>query len=347
MRFTTALALLASSVLAVPSQTVKDMNKRDVIVKRADMSETCSVGYCTQNGGTTGGSGGSTTTVSSFAAFTEAAASDDAKIIYIEGTITAAARVDIASDKTIVGAFGSLLDGIGLRIQGVSNVILRNVRITKVLADYGDAVHIQDATNIWVDHCDLSSDMDNGKDYYDGLLDITHAGDYISVTNTFFHDHYKASLIGHSDNNGDEDTGHLRVTYANNYWYNINSRGPSIRFGTLHVAEQSPDYVCMRVRECSFNSYYLACSGAINTRMGAQALVQSTVFDECGGTVIESSSSDDDGYAVVIDCDLGDSENEAPAGSLTAGSMPYSYSLLGSGSTEAAVYGTAGQTLTF
>lgn len=52
---------------------------------------------------------------------------------------------------------------------------------------------------------------------------------------TYFHDHWKTSLVGHSDSNGDEDTGHLRITYANNYWENCGSRGPSLRFGTGHV----------------------------------------------------------------------------------------------------------------
>lgn len=46
---------------------------------------------------------------------------------------------------------------------------------------------------------------------------------------------YKASLVGHSDSNSAEDTGHLHVTYANNYWSNINSRAPSFRFGTGHI----------------------------------------------------------------------------------------------------------------
>lgn len=52
---------------------------------------------------------------------------------------------------------------------------------------------------------------------------------------TYLHDHAKTSLVGHSDSNGDEDTGHLRITYANNYWLNLGSRGPSLRFGTGHV----------------------------------------------------------------------------------------------------------------
>lgn len=51
--------------------------------------------------------------------------------------------------------------------------------------------------------------------YYDGLCDVTHASDYVTISNTYFHDHYKVSLVGHSDSNADEDTGHLTVTYAN------------------------------------------------------------------------------------------------------------------------------------
>lgn len=114
---------------------------------------------------------------------------------------------------------GLELTGFGLLIKK-KNVIVRNLSISKVLADNGDAIGLQTgaATNIWIDHVDLSSDMDHDKDYYDGLLDITHAADYVTVSNTKFHDHFKTSLVGHSDNNAAEDTGHLRVTYANNYW---------------------------------------------------------------------------------------------------------------------------------
>ena len=45
----------------------------------------------------------------------------------------------------------------------------------------------------------------------------------------------KGSLVGHSDKNGAKDKGTLRVTYANNHWYNIRSRGPLLRFGTAHI----------------------------------------------------------------------------------------------------------------
>jgi pectate lyase len=53
-----------------------------------------------------------------------------------------------------------------------------------------DLVTLDRATYVWVDHCDLSSaGIVGDKDYYDGLLDITHGSDLITVSWTKFHDH--------------------------------------------------------------------------------------------------------------------------------------------------------------
>lgn len=83
-------------------------------------------------------------------------------------------------------------------------------------------------------------------------------------------------------------------------------------------------------------------STGINTRMGAELLVESCVFSGVE-KAIESADSDTVGYATVNDVDLGDGANSADAGSLT--SVPYEYSLLGSDSVVASVTSTAGQTL--
>ncbi|MAD85549.1 MAG: hypothetical protein CL912_21525 [Deltaproteobacteria bacterium] len=115
-------------------------------------------------------------------------------------------------------------------------------------------------------------------------------------------------------------------TNNRSYWSNINSRTPSIRFGTGHV----------------YNSYFLNVADGINTRDGAQVLVQSNVW---AGTLSKPLYSTDDGYAVASDNDFGGKSNAALAGTLT--SVPYSYSLLGSGSVKAAVVGSAGATLSF
>lgn len=321
------LALL-SSVLAAGASALPAFN----LVKTRNASATgsvtdaCDIGYCTQNGGTTGGASGDQITVTTLEELTTAAAADGAAIIIVDGQLTGSETVKVASDKTIIGATGSSLTGIGLRVKDVSNVIIRNMKISKVLADTGDAIAVQAASNVWIDHCDLSSDMDHGKDYYDGLCDLTHAADYVTVSNTYFHDHYKASLVGHSDSNADEDTGHLIITYANNYWSNLGSRGPSFRFGTGHI----------------FNSYLENMDTGINTRMGAEVLVESCAFSGVE-KAIESADSDTVGYATVNDVDLGDGTNTADAGSLS--SVPYDYTLLGSESVKSSVTSKAGQTL--
>ncbi|KAI5918171.1 pectate lyase [Camillea tinctor] len=330
MKFTAAVALLATTVFAAPTPTEDGPLDARTVQKRASITDAADIGYASQNGGTTGGAGGATTTVSDLASFTAAATSDEKMVIAVSGAITGDTKVRVASDKTIIGLAGSSIKGVGLTIKGVSNVILRNLKISEVLAAQGDAITIQDATNVWADHLDLSSNLDHDKDFYDGLLDVTHAAEWVTISNCYFHDHWKASLVGHSDNNADEDTGHLHVTYANNHWFNINSRAPSFRFGTGHI----------------FNSYYeQILDSGINTRMGAQLLIESTVFANSGTKAILSQDSDETGYAVVKDVDLGGSTNSAPEGTLT--SVPYEYTLLGSANVKAAVAGVVGQTLTF
>lgn len=86
----------------------------------------------------------------------------------------------------------------------------------------------------------------------------------------------------------------------------------------------------------------------LNSRMSAQALIQSSVFENVGKKAIFSESSAETGYAVAIDVVLGgESENTCPEGTLTAGSFPYEYELLGSGNVKGTVPGEAGQKLTF
>lgn len=90
---------------------------------------------------------------------------------------------------------------------------------------------------------------------YDGLLDITHGATGVTVTNSKLYNHWKASLVGHSDSNGSEDTA-ITVTYAANWWQNLNSRTPSFRFGHGHL----------------YNNVFDSNSDGINTRDGLCAL---------------------------------------------------------------------------
>ncbi|TFK33682.1 pectate lyase B [Crucibulum laeve] len=312
------ISLLAFTAIQVVTSSPLEAN----IFKRASPSDVATVGYATLNGGTTGGSGGTTTTVTTLAALTSAVTGTAKKIVIISGTITGNVVVKVGSNTSVIGKSGSALVGVGLRVLNEKNVIIRNVKISKVLAEAGDAIGIQASSQVWVDHADLSSDRDHDKDFYDGLLDITHGCTGVTVTNSKIYTHWKASLVGHSDSNGAEDTP-ITVTYANNYWFNLNSRTPSFRFGHGHI----------------FNNVFDNNNDGINTRDGAQLLVENNVWT---GTT-KPVYSTDGGFAVVRGNDFGGAANTAPAGTFTQ--APYSYSLTAVASVRSSVVASAGQTL--
>lgn len=140
------------------------------------------IGYASQNGGTTGGAGGSSITVKSYDELVKAVKDDTAAIIYIEGSIEGSKKIRVGSNKSILGKnASSKLVGAGFLIKEAKNVIIQNLGFSKVYQDGGDAIAVQKSENVWIDHCDLSSDLSHGKDYYDGLADFSHAADYITV----------------------------------------------------------------------------------------------------------------------------------------------------------------------
>lgn len=300
-----------------------------VVSQQAQAAAPAPHGYATVNGSTTGGGSGPTVTVTTLAALKTAAASSTAQTVLVNGNFTSSgAEVTVASNKTIRGVgSGSGLTGIGLKLKGVSNVIIQNLKISKVLASSGngDAIHIEKSHHLFIDHNDLSSDTSHGTDYYDGLLDITHAADYITVSYNYLHDHVKGSLIGHSDDNASEDTGKFHVTYTHNYFKNIDQRAPSIRFGTLHA----------------YNNYFVNGSTGIHTRMNAQALVQNNVWSGVKTPIETTKDSDIDGYVNQSGNDFGGGTNLITrTGSMT--SVPYSFNLGSASSTAAFVVANAG-----
>ncbi|RUS34374.1 pectin lyase fold/virulence factor [Jimgerdemannia flammicorona] len=240
-------------------------------------------GYATLHGGTKGGRGGSTVTVKTLAALKKAVAGKTARIVKVLGIINLRnTAILVGSYKSIlgVGSKSGFING-GLYIKGQKNVIVRNLKFSYSLAPI-DAIGVDTSTNIWIDHNEFLSDMSHGKDYYDGLVDITHACDYVTVSWNRFHDHYKVSLVGHSDTNAIQDTGHLHVTYHHNYFYNVGSRLPSIRFGSGHV----------------YNNLFENADTACHSRMGAKMLVESNVFSGVKTAIQTNMGSEKDGYAV-------------------------------------------------
>ncbi|KAI1173595.1 pectin lyase fold/virulence factor [Nemania sp. FL0916] len=256
-------------------------------------------------GATGGGSGG--TTVTSCSALSSAAKSGGA--ITVSGVLDGCGIIDLVSGTTVTGSGSrSGLTNGGFRIKEASNVVLRNLYFHNP-PEGKDLVEIQYSSQIWIDHNDFSSEGITGdKDYYDGLLDITHGSDMITVSWNKFHDHWKGSLVGHSDSNESEDRGKLHVTYHHNHFSNINSRLPSFRFGTGHVFSS-----------CFENNP----TSGINSRMGAQMLVEENYFSSTKLAIVTDLDSEEDGYAVNKNNIFVDSTTEiTQTGSF---SPPYSY----------------------
>jgi pectate lyase len=217
--------------------------------------------------GTTGGAVGPTVTVSDDANFVKYATSTTPGpyIVQVQGTITLTARVDISPNKTIIGiGTDPTITNYNLRVRGQNtsgdllgyNVIIRNLIIKDVPTGHGDkdGITIQDkAHHVWVDHCTISN-------CNDGALDISHACDYITVSWNHFYNQNKTCLLGHSPDNGSQDTGHFKVTYHHNFFDGTIQRNPRVRFSFLcHV----------------YNNYYYA-----NTDYGIASTCDANVLAE-------------------------------------------------------------------
>jgi pectate lyase len=256
----------------------------------AAAAESSPIGF---GAGTTGGAGGTTVTVTSYAQLVAEAKSADPRIIKISGMIQGADEtIYVTSNKTIVGVGGGsgVVNG-GFFVKQATNVIIRNLRISFAPAPV-DLIQIQKSQRVWIDHNELFNDVSHGKDYYDGLLDVNHGSDFITVSWNRLHDHYKGSLVGHSDNNAAEDTGHLKVTYSHNWFEGVQARLPRVRFGTVHT----------------YNNFFgNAVTSGIHCLMGAQCLVQNNVFRNVELPIWTTEDSPVDGYAVQNGNDFGGS----------------------------------------
>lgn len=249
---------------------------------------------------TTGGAGGETVTVSSTDAFLSAVQSSEPLIVEVDGSIALSGMNRVASNKTIVGVgtTGQLTGG-GLNIRQVDNVIVQNLTIS---GSSDDNINIDESTNVWIDHNDLSGASD-------GSLDIKHAADFVTVSWNHFHDQDKNSLVGHSDDNGAEDIGHLRVTYHHNWFDGTNQRNPRVRFGNpVHV----------------FNNYYndIGSYGVAST-MDAGVLVESNYFENVEDPFHLGEGSSGPGSLVALDNELVNSGSGEAGGSVA--DIPYPY----------------------
>lgn len=169
------------------------------------------------------------------------ASQPEALTIGVVGTLDVG-RIELTSNKTLIGiGSGATLLG-GIAISGTADVFIENVIVANLnvvaatsLVD-GDGIQLQYAHHVWIEHCAL-------RDAPDGLLDIVHGSDFVTVSNTLFFytaaapdpAHRFAALVGQDITNGAEDRGHLNVTWHHNFWAEGVAQALVGRFGNIHV----------------------------------------------------------------------------------------------------------------
>ncbi|MFI8878816.1 polysaccharide lyase family 1 protein [Streptomyces sp. NPDC055243] len=172
----------------------------------------------------------------------------------------AAIKAYVPADTTLVGVGRNAgIVGGSLQIQGVDNVVVRDLTLESPLdcfpqwdptdgatgawnSEY-DSMVVHSSTHVWVDHNtftdgehpDSSLPTYYGEIYqqHDGELDVVRGADLVTASWNVFADHDKTLMIGNSDSAGATDRGKLRVTLHHNVFRDIVERAPRVRFGQV------------------------------------------------------------------------------------------------------------------
>lgn len=211
------------------------------------------LGFAAMNGGTTGGAGAEVVRVTNYDEFVAAVTKKEKDLTprYVEVTgkieYPGGGSVQVGSNTTIVGVGNTaFISQVELYIKNASNVIIQNIRFSAIGSTKGGSADmISIATtgsaycrNIWIDHCEFYNEKpirnpsSSLKDKYDGMVDVKGQSEYITISWCYFHDHYKGCLFGYSEG---KDRFDRKVTFHHNVFERINSRLPSLRYGTAHI----------------------------------------------------------------------------------------------------------------
>lgn len=207
------------------------------------------IGWATRSGRTgnavsvTGGGSVAPIVVENFADLAKYAADAQPRVIHVDGKLgsgwsgSSGDRLEIKSNKTIIGLRAGTELKAAIHINGASNVILRNIVIhgpgSNENQDWDNLSIEGSSKNIWVDHCEF-------WDGQDGNADVVKGADTVTFTWNIFgytlpgHSHNLSNLIASSDNEPASE-GKLDITFMFNWWKAAAQRQPRCRYGEIHV----------------------------------------------------------------------------------------------------------------
>ncbi|MDQ0846074.1 pectinesterase family protein [Streptomyces sp. V1I6] len=256
--------------------------------------------------GTYGGRDGRTVTVRTQADLERYATAAEPYVIVVAGTIAMNPKgkeIKVASDKTIVGAgtSGHIVGGGFFLGQGVHNVIIRNLTIRD--SYHGtwndkehdwDAVQMDGAHHVWIDHNDL-------RHMADGLIDSRKDTTYVTVSWNKLTDNNKTFGIGWTENVTAD------LTIHHNWFHETEQRNPStdnVAHAHLYnnylqdvpgtdITTAYGNYARGRTRMVLENSYFQGLRNPVTKDSTAAVVQRGNVFsgtsgrNESGGTAFD------------------------------------------------------------
>ena len=308
------------------------------------------IGWATRSGRSstafevTGGGNATPITVTTLADLQKYAKDSSPRVIYIDGTLgsgwngKSGDRVDITgSNKTIIGLRpGTELKAV-VYIKKASNIILRNIVIKGPGSNADQAwdnFNIENAQNIWVDHCEFWDGQDGNADVVKGADNVTFTWCKFGYTRKS--NHNLSNLIASSDDEP-ASVGKLNITFMFNWWVAANQRKPRCRYGNVHVINNL----------YTGNSSITAGTAVLGVSAGVQCHVRTekNVFIDENDPIYNGNNTDGSGGNEVIDNIFTNCSGNTK-GQGTSFTPPYDYSFaLPANQVEAAVKANAGATL--
>jgi len=239
-------------------------------------------------------------------------------------------KINIPSNTTLIGdQSGARVIGANFMLQGVENVIIRNIQFENASdcfpqwdptdlnpfngalggwnSLYDNMSILGDSKHVWIDHNAFSdvgkldsqqpSYFDRVYEQHDGELDITKGADLITVSWNRFSEHDKTVLIGSSDKLT-SDAGKLRVTLHHNAFINIIQRAPRVRYGQVHIYNNYNNEVANRSFVPALGSY------ALGVGIASKIFAQSNYYELPTGVTAASVIAVVKGTAIHTESDM-------------------------------------------
>jgi len=200
--------------------------------------------------------------------------------------------LNLGSNTTIIGINNARIMFGGLRINNMSNIIIRNITFwdahgsTAKNSNYFsdskagiDALVIRGTSSgVWVDHCSFSNgtcdDMVRNINH-DGALDVPQ-GKNITVSWTEFTNYDKVMLVAGSDSAANAVAEDRQITLHHNYFHKTTQRMPRTRGTQMHVYNNFYDNIGVPDNGGSF----------MGPGWGAQFIVENNYFGKKTGSKI-------------------------------------------------------------